>query len=139
MKFTASFAVIFLSGCQASDTLRTPLTTVPGNAAAGLRVFTDRDKGHCILCHQISGLDVEFQGTLGPDLTAVGTRLSPSQLRLRIVDYDRLRPGTTMPSYYRVKGLHQVKDSLQNKTVLSGQDIEDIIAYLSDLTGEKIP
>ena len=132
-----------VSGCQASDpsyeivgdTIPTPLTTEAGNFDRGHRVFTDRDAGHCVLCHQVEGLDAEFQGNVGPALSRVGSYLSPEQLRLRIVDYDVVRSGTVMPSYYRSHNLHQVGGAYAGRTVLSAQDIEDLIAYLVTLDG----
>jgi sulfur-oxidizing protein SoxX len=141
-----SLALLALSACSSEQTLVPEsqivgdaipgsLTDMPGNAETGLTIFTDRDSGHCILCHQVSGLDVPFQGNLGPDLTTVGIRLDPGQLRLRIVDYQRVRPGTVMPSYYRIHDLHQVDKDQHGKPVLSAQEVEDLVAYLSTLGG----
>lgn len=117
------------------DAIPDALTDMPGNAETGLAIFTDRERGHCVLCHQVSGLVVPFQGNLGPDLTTVGIRLDPGQLRLRIVDYQRVRPGTVMPSYYRIHDLHQVEEDQRGKPVLSAQEVEDLVAYLSTLGG----
>ena len=98
----------------------------------GQTLFISRDEGHCVLCHQIEGLDAEFQGDVGPALTAVGDRLSPAQLRLRIVDYQLVLPGALMPSYHRNHDLYQVGEAFQGETILSAQDVEDIVAYLSE-------
>ncbi|MEL6755608.1 MAG: sulfur oxidation c-type cytochrome SoxX [Pseudomonadota bacterium] len=84
-----------------ADAIPLPLISSPGDADRGAIVFSDRDQGHCVLCHVVSDLSVEFQGNVGPDLSNVGKRLSPGQLRLRIVDYQIVKPGTLMPSYYR--------------------------------------
>ncbi|WOR16178.1 sulfur oxidation c-type cytochrome SoxX [Hyphomonas sp. FCG-A18] len=141
-----SLALLALSACSSEQTLvpesqivgdaiPDALTEIPGNAESGRAIFTDRDSGHCVLCHQVSGLDVPFQGNLGPDLTTVGIRLDPGQLRLRIVDYQRVRPGTVMPSYYRIHDLHQVDKDQHDKPVLSAQEVEDLVAYLSTLGG----
>lgn len=139
-------AALFLGACHEpalvsdreilGDAIATPLTATSGDAVKGKALFITREQGHCILCHQVSGLDAEFQGNLGPALDGVGTRLTEGQLRLRIVDYDRVKPGTTMPSYYRAHNLNQVGQPFQNKPVLSAQDIEDIIAYLMSLKTE---
>ena len=65
-------------------------------------------------------------------MTAVADRLSPAQLRLRIVDYQLVLPGALMPSYYRNHDLYQVGEAFQGETILSAQDVEDIVAYLSE-------
>jgi hypothetical protein len=36
-----------------------------------------------------------------------------------------------MPPYFRTAGLHQVAADYSGQTVLSSQDIEDLVAYLS--------
>lgn len=113
------------------DAIPAPLTSTAGNADRGKVIFVDRDAGHCVLCHAVSDLDVEFQGDIGPDLSLVGARLSAGQLRLRIVDYQIVRPGTLMPSYFRIHDLHQVETAFAGETILSAQDIEDIVAYLA--------
>lgn len=145
MRGLAASALIGLAACSGDppplispgqitgDTINTPLTSHTGDALRGAKVFATRDQGHCVLCHMVSGLDAEFQGNLGPDLSQVGDRLSPAQLRLRIVDYQRVRPGTVMPSYFRNHDLHQVGSDFQGKTILSAQEIEDLVAYLGEL------
>ena len=105
----------------------------PGQVEAGEAVFVQRDQGHCVLCHQVAALDVPFQGNIGPDLTTVGARLSPAQIRFRIVDASRLNPLTTMPAYYRVENLNRVAEQYQGKTVLTAQQVEHLVAYLAQL------
>jgi len=53
--------------------------TVPGDAAAGEKVFWD--KGGCGRCHEVNGKG----GIVGPDLSAAGTNTA-ERLRLMIVD-----------------------------------------------------
>lgn len=98
----------------------------------GKAVFAARDGGHCILCHVHADVEAPFQGNVGPDLTFVGTRLTPAQLRLRIVDYDAVKPGTTMPSYYRTHNLNQVAEEHTGQVILSAREIEDIVAFLAE-------
>jgi sulfur-oxidizing protein SoxX len=113
-----------------------PLTGRPGDAAAGRAVFLDRERGHCLLCHRVATIDAPFPGTLGPDLTDVGAKLGPDRLRLRLVDSTRLNPDTVMPAYYRTDDLVQVARDHAGKPVLSAQEIEDLVAYLSTLRGD---
>ena len=115
------------------DAIPLPLSVQAGSRVAGLDVFTNRELGHCTLCHQVAGLDAPFQGNVGPELTGIGSRLSPGQLRLRIVDLSYLMPDTIMPSYYRVTGLNQVKDGYHGAPILSSLHVEDLVAYLSSL------
>jgi L-cysteine S-thiosulfotransferase len=116
------------------DATSEPLATEPGRVAAGRDVFVDRTSGHCVLCHRVSGLDASFQGDLGPDLSTIGARLSAPQIRYRIVDASRLNPASIMPPYYRTESLAQVAEAYRGKTVLTGQQIEHLVAYLSSLT-----
>lgn len=115
------------------DAINAPLENKIGDALRGEIIFAAREGGHCILCHQVESLTAEFQGNVGPDLTYVSSRLTPAQMRLRIVDYDSVKPGTTMPPYYRKDNLNQVGGDYVGQTLLSAQDIEDIIAYLASL------
>lgn len=116
------------------DSIPAPLTALPGRSEIGEAVFTRREKGHCILCHQVTSVSAPFQGALGPDLSRVGERLTAGQLRLRIVDYDRFKPGTVMPSYYRTHDLYQVGEEYRNAPILTAQEIEDLVAYLAGLS-----
>jgi len=120
---------------MSGDAIPNPLTGAPGDPAKGRAIFAARDGGHCVLCHGVAGLDVPFQGNVGPALSDVGARLTPGQIRLRIVDASRLNPDTVMPAYYRVDGLNQVSRGLEGKPVLSSQQIEDLVAFLAALDG----
>jgi sulfur-oxidizing protein SoxX len=54
-------------------------------------------------------------------------------LRLRLVDGTRLNPDTIMPSYYRTSGLQRVARSFEDRTILTAQQIEDVVAWLATL------
>ena len=130
-------AVWILEGkAQEADAMAIPLS-VAGDPAIGRAIFSDRESGHCVLCHQVDGLEVPFQGNLGPALSDVGARLTEAQIRLRIVDNTKVNPGTVMPSYYRTTDLHQVGRAYQGETVLSAAEVEHLVAWLSQLTGRK--
>lgn len=118
------------------DTIPRPLTKIPGDPVAGRAIYVDRDRGHCLLCHAVSSLNETFHGTIGPDLSDVGNRLSPEQLRMQIVDSTRLNRETVMPAYYRVESLTQVAEEFQDKPVLTAQEVEDLVAFLSTLKEE---
>ena len=121
---------------QEADAMAEPLAAA-GDPAIGRAIFSNRESGHCVLCHQVDGLEVPFQGNLGPALSDVGARLTEAQIRLRIVDNTKVNPGTVMPSYYRMTDLHQVGRAYQGETVLSAAEVEHLVAWLSQLTGRK--
>jgi sulfur-oxidizing protein SoxX len=127
-------AAIVLSGCAAApaatDRLDTPLAAA-GDAMRGRDVFMQREQGHCVLCHVVPG--VEIAGNVGPSLAGVGNRLTPAQIRLRIADITRVYPDSVMPTFHRTQGLVRVAPTLRGKPALTGQQVEDLVAWLSTL------
>ena len=115
------------------DAIPLPLEDTEADVTRGEVLFASRDGGHCVLCHQVAGLDAEFQGDVGPTLSGIGSRLSPGQIRLRLVDYEQVRPGVPMPSYFRIHDLYQVSNTYEGEPILSARDVEDLVAYLSSL------
>lgn len=112
----------------------TPLTTQPGDAARGRQLVFDRESGDCTICHAMPLPHRQFHGTIGPALDGIGCRVPAGVLRLRLVDPKVLSPGTIMPAYYKVAGLHRVLDRYQGVPLLTAQQIEDVLAYLLTLT-----
>ena len=96
----------------------------------GRQVFNDRDKGHCLLCHALSSSRETFQGNLGPSLDGVTKRLGRAELRQRIADSRMFNPNTIMPPYYSTDKLSQVSPEYRDKTVLTEQELEDVVTYL---------
>ena len=134
MRFTVLAALSVLSGpLFAQASIEKSLTGTNGDAARGRAIVADRHVGLCLLCHSAPIPEERFQGELAPDLKGVGARLSEGQLRLRIVDSSRVNPATIMPSYYRKEGFTRVAPAFRGKTVLSEQQIEDVVAYLMPL------
>jgi sulfur-oxidizing protein SoxX len=135
----AAFALPTIAGAQelrtydiTGDAIPQSLTGTPGDAARGRALVIDRTST-CILCHNGPFPEVKFQGDLAPSLAGSGSRWSEGQLRLRLVDASRLNPVTIMPSYYRVDGLDRVGTTWRGKPILSAEQIEDIVAYLTTL------
>jgi L-cysteine S-thiosulfotransferase len=135
MLAAAVFSAAGLAPAWAQQTeMREPLTHEPGNATRGRDVAMDRDIGNCMLCHALPGMDGKMvAGTVGPPLAGVGARLNESELRMRLVDSTRINPDTVMPAYHRVDGLSRVASQYQGKPVLTGQQVEDVVAYLRSL------
>ena len=115
------------------DAIPTPLTATPGNPAEGRAIVTNRQRGLCLLCHSGPFPEIRFQGNLAPDLAGAGARLSEGQLRLKLVDSRRLDPATIMPSYYRIDGLTNVAPAFAGKPILTAEEIEDVVAFLTTL------
>jgi sulfur-oxidizing protein SoxX len=130
-----AFVLFFaLSGSAFSnDELPAPLSGAKGDAARGRAIVASRQAGLCLLCHSGPFPEERFQGTLAPDLTGIGSRLSEGQIRLRIVDPGRFNPSTIMPAYFRTEGLARVAPSFKGKPILSAAQIEDVVAYLATL------
>ena len=116
----------------AGDAIPNSLTGMPGDAARGRALVLNRTST-CILCHTGPFPEEKFQGDLAPNLAGAGGRWSEGQLRLRLVDASRLNPATIMPSYYRLDGLDRVGTAWRGKPILSGEQIEDMVAYLGSL------
>jgi sulfur-oxidizing protein SoxX len=117
-----------------ADGIAAPLAGAnPGDAIRGRAIVANRQVGLCLLCHTGPIPEERFQGNLAPDLQGAGLRWSAAQLRLRMVDASHFNPATIMPSYYKTDGLNRVAAGFQGKTILSAQQIEDVVAWLQTL------
>ncbi len=115
--------------------VETPVTTTPGNPANGRKVFAHRKKGNCLACHQNSDMkDLPFHGEIGPSLDGVGDRYSEAELRGIVVNAKKaLNPDTIMPAFYKDWGFRRVLKKFQGKSILTAQEVEDVVAYLKTL------
>ena len=123
---TSSQAQIIWDG----DAIPNSLSGKPGDPIKGRIIVTSRKAGLCILCHAGPFPEERFQGNLAPELKLSVTNLSAAQLRARLVDPSKTSANTIMPSYFRIDHLQRVAPQFAGKTVLSAQEIEDVIAYL---------
>lgn len=105
-----------------------------GDAVRGRAIVADRQLGLCLLCHAAPIPEQRFQGNLGPDLAGSGARWTAAQLRLRLADGGRLNPASIMPAYYKTTGLTGVAPAFKGKTLLTAQQLEDVVVYLQTLT-----
>jgi L-cysteine S-thiosulfotransferase len=117
------------------DAIPEPLSAMPGDAVRGRAIVADRSQGLCLLCHTAPIAEERFQGDIAPDLKGAGARWSQGQLRLRLVDPRQLNADSVMPSYHSVLNRVRVGASWQGKTILSAQQVEDVLAYLQTLGG----
>ena len=127
-------AALLLGACSSapvtSDSLETPLAA-QGDSSRGRDVFVSREGGHCVLCHDAPGVDAF--GNVGPSLAGVGSRLSIPQLRLRVADITRVHPDAVMPTFNRTEGMTRVALQYQGRPALTGQEVEDVVAWLATL------
>ncbi len=111
------------------------LTGQPGDPVNGRKVAIDRKLGNCLACHVLPVPEQPFHGDVGPDLSESGGNLSEGEIRLRVVDSKVLNPDTIMPAFYRNAGFERVMKKFQGKTMLSAQQVEDVVAYVMTLKG----
>ena len=98
----------------------------------GRALVADRQVGLCLLCHSGPFPEERFQGNLASDLKSAA-RLTEGQIRQRIVDPRRINPDSIMPAYFRSEGLTRVTPALRDKSILTAEQIEDIVAFLLTL------
>ncbi|MGI9434839.1 MAG: sulfur oxidation c-type cytochrome SoxX [Geminicoccaceae bacterium] len=110
------------------------LTGASGDADKGREVFINRKQGNCLGCHAVTELgDQPFHGEVGPPLDGVADIYAEGEIRLRIVNAKIVNPDTIMPGFYVNQGLHRVAATFQGKTILSAEQVEDLVAYMLTL------
>jgi len=110
------------------DGIPQSLTGKPGNAASGRSLLVKKEAANCLQCHAVKrDKDLASGGDKGPALDGVGSALTAAQLRLSVVDYSKVAGGTPMPSFHKAGGAGG------DKPLLSAEQIEDVVAYLSSL------
>ena len=128
----APFNVIVIGGVPA---IPAPLTDKPGDPKEGEKVVVDRRLGNCLSCHEIDALRQEpFHGDVGPPLNGVAKRWDTETLRMIVVNAKKvLGDETVMPAFYRVDGLNRVRPEFVGKPILTMQQVEDVVAFLTTL------
>ncbi len=117
-----------------NDEIRLALNGLKGDAERGRQLVIDQNKGNCLSCHHLPVPEEIFHGDVGPDLHGIASRLTIGQIRLRIVDEKVINPLTIMPGYYRHPDkLRLVANEYADKTMLTAQEVEDVVAYLMTL------
>jgi len=141
---SAFAAVLMMAGTAGADELAKydvvemaipkSLTGKAGDSAKGEKVFINRKLGNCLACHQVTALEAHpFHGLIGPTLDGVAERYNEGQLRLQVVNAKVINPDTIMPAFYRTEGLHRVLKKFDGKSVLTAEEVEDVVAYLTTL------
>jgi len=133
-RWIVAAALLLSAGMAAADEIAEPLINRPGDPVRGRAIVADQYKGLCILCHSGPFPEHPYMGTLAPPLDGVGSRLSIAELRARIVDSRKSNPETIMPPYHATDGLRRVGPDWKDRTILSAQEVEDVVAFLATLT-----
>jgi sulfur-oxidizing protein SoxX len=151
MKWFASYVALCLAAVLSSSviaaevapadvrfdngTVATPVSDQGGNAEAGRKAFIDRGLGNCLACHAVTSLSSElFHGTVGPSLDGVASRWQSGHLRAIVVNSKRVfGPDTVMPGFYSLEVGADVAKAHQGKTILTAQQVEDVVAFLGTL------
>lgn len=113
------------------------LTGAAGDAANGRKLAINRKKGNCLACHVMPIAEQQFHGETAPSLYGVATRLSEGELRMQIVNAKVTNEDTMMPSFYRTTGYNRPDKKFIGKTILSAQEVEDVVAYLMTLDKDE--
>ncbi len=111
------------------------LTGSSGDPVAGRKWIINRQLGNCLACHKNSMMnDQLFHGEVGPPLDGAGSRWTVPQLRAIVANSKQVfGPDTLMPAFYRNGDAARTARAFKGKTILSAQQVEDVVAYLSNL------
>jgi sulfur-oxidizing protein SoxX len=149
---TATMVALISTGVQADEVLPTAvvftdgavaqsLSGVPGDPVNGRAIVGDKAQGNCIACHQVTDLlDVPFHGEIGPMLDGAGDRWTEAELRGIVSNAKIMFEDSMMPSFYKTEGFIRPGNAYTGEApddtfgpILSAQQIEDVVAYLSTL------
>ena len=111
------------------------LTGVAGDPAAGAEAFKSRKDGNCLACHANPDMAKElFHGNVGPSLDGVASRWEEPMLRAIVVNSKHVFTDiTVMPGFYSLDVGQDVVEAFVGKTILTAQQVEDVVAYLGTL------
>jgi len=120
------------------------LTGVPGDPEAGMKAATTKSLGNCMACHVAEGWShMALPGNIGPELTGVANRWNEAELRGILTNAKKTFPESFMPSFYNLDNIVRHGEGYTGKaaksldvTIMSAQQVEDILALLLTFTEE---
>lgn len=113
------------------------LTGKAGDAASGREVFANRKQGNCLACHvNADWSEQSFHGEVGPPMDGVADRWTEAELRGIVTNSKNTFEGTIMPAFYVDSGYERPLDDFAGKSILTAQQVEDVVAYLLTLKEE---
>ena len=135
--------------------IKASLTGKDGDAKTGLGWMVHRRLGNCLACHEISKVDkmsaktprlkvvalngkasnqpLGVHGKIGPTLDGLAARYTVGEIRMLVVNPKKVFPETIMPAFHRNKGFTRVFPDCKDKTILSAEQVEDVVAFLKTL------
>lgn len=118
-----------------SGAVAQPVSETKGDPAKGREWFTDRKLGNCLACHANPDLaDLPFHGEVGPSMDGVADRWSEAELRGIVINPKKtFSDETIMPAFYRADGFKRPLEDFEGKTILTAEQVEDVVAYLMTL------
>lgn len=118
-------------------TVEASLTGVAGDPEMGRKVFANRKQGNCLACHVNADLSEEsFHGEVGPPMDGVADRWSEAELRAIVTNSKMVFEDTIMPAFYIDNGYERPLDEFAGQSILTAQQVEDVVAYLMTLKEE---
>ena len=130
---TTPMDVSFEDGAVAAS-----LSGAAGDAEEGRKVFANRKLGNCLACHVNDDLSEQsFHGEVGPELNGVADRWSEAELRGIVANAKMTFEDTIMPAFFVDGGFNRNLEKFEGKTILSAQQVEDVIAYLMTLKDDS--
>ena len=103
-----------------------------GNIKRGKKIFSSR-KVNCLSCHEAPIKEEKFHGNFGPSLYRVGSVYSKDEIRLRVINAKIINSNSIMPAYYVKINNPRTPKNFLNITILSAQEVEDLVEYLYSL------
>ena len=115
--------------------IKASLTGASGSPDEGAKTLANRSLGNCLACHAVTALGQEqFHGDVAPSLDGVADRWTVEELRAIVVDAKQVfSDETMMPGFYSLNVGINVRKDLAGKTILTAQQVEDVVAYLATL------
>ena len=130
---TTPMDVSFEDGAVAAS-----LSGAAGDAVEGRKVFANRKLGNCLACHVNDDLSEQsFHGEVGPELNGVADRWTEGELRGIVANAKMTFEDTIMPAFYVDSGYTRSLEKFEGKSILSAQQVEDVIAYLMTLKDDS--
>jgi len=74
-----------------------------------------------------------FHGEVGPPMDGVADRWTEAELRGIVTNSKMMFEGTIMPAFYVDSGYTRPLDDFAGKSILTAQQVEDVVAYLMTL------